>query len=74
MSSAAGPYPPPSVAMPACIPVVLDIGPAVHQRAGLSRYAERLAATLLDGYQDQVALRLVYNAHSGHRPPPTLHA
>ena len=26
------------------LPVTIDIGPAVHQGAGLSRYAERLAA------------------------------
>lgn len=52
--------------------VLLDIGPAVHQRAGLARYAERLAAALLEDQADTVALALFYNAHSGHQPPATL--
>jgi glycosyltransferase involved in cell wall biosynthesis len=54
--------------------VTLDVGPAVHQRAGLSRYAERLAAHLLTNQADKVDLSLFYNAHSGHRLPATLAA
>ena len=34
------------VSPPHCPRVVLDIGPAVHQNAGLARYAERLAGLL----------------------------
>ena len=52
--------------------VLLDAGPAVHQRAGLSRYTERLAAHLLQEQGDRVALTLFHNAHSGHRLPPSL--
>jgi glycosyltransferase involved in cell wall biosynthesis len=52
--------------------VALDVGPAVHQQAGLSRYAEQLAANLLAHHQDELELRLVYNAHSGHRLPEGL--
>ncbi len=52
--------------------VTLDAGPAVHQRAGLSRYTQQLAAHLLTNHADQVALTLFYNAHSGHALPPTL--
>jgi glycosyltransferase involved in cell wall biosynthesis len=52
--------------------VVLDAGPAVHQRAGLSRYTERLAAHLLAEQGDRLALSLFYNTHSGHSLPPTL--
>ncbi len=57
---------------PARLPVVLDVGPAVHQSAGLSRYAERLAAHLLAGQADRVDLTLFYNAHSGHELPASL--
>ncbi len=59
------------------LPVLLDAGPAVHQRAGLSRYTERLAAHLLaaqdtgDG-SAQIRLTLFYNAHSDHELPPSL--
>lgn len=56
------------------LPVVMDAGPAVHQGAGLSRYAERLAAHLLAEQAGRVALNLFYNAHSGHTPPPSLAA
>lgn len=52
--------------------VTMDVGPAVHQRAGLSRYTERLAAHLLAEQGDRVALNLFYNAHSGHELPVAL--
>ena len=54
------------------LPVVLDIGPAVHQNAGLARYAERLAAHLLAGHGDEIDLTLFYNRHSGHSLPASL--
>jgi glycosyltransferase involved in cell wall biosynthesis len=54
--------------------VTLDVGPAVHQRAGLSRYTERLAATLLAWRRDEIDLCFFYNAHSGHALPPSLAA
>lgn len=54
------------------LPVVMDAGPAVHQRAGLSRYTQQLATHLLANHPDQVALTLFYNAHSGHTLPPAL--
>lgn len=54
------------------VSLLLDAGPAVHQRAGLSRYTQQLAAQLLANYQDQVAVTLFYNAHSGHTLPPAL--
>lgn len=52
--------------------VLMDVGPAVHQQAGLSRYTQQVAAHLLAHHQDQVALTLFYNAHSGHALPPLL--
>ena len=52
--------------------VTLDIGPAVHQNAGLARYAERLAAHLLRDHANEVDLTLFYNAHSGHALPESL--
>ena len=52
--------------------VVLDAGPAVHQRAGLARYAERLASALWQHFRDALDLTLVYNSHSGHRLPASL--
>jgi len=52
--------------------VLLDIGPAVHQGAGLSRYTERLAAHLLSEQSTRLDLSLFYNAHSGHQPPASL--
>jgi glycosyltransferase involved in cell wall biosynthesis len=55
------------------IPVLFDIGPAVHQGAGLARYAERLAVHLRRDQRVAVDLRLFYNAHSGHTLPATLH-
>jgi glycosyltransferase involved in cell wall biosynthesis len=54
------------------IQVTLDAGPAVHQRAGLSRYTERLAAHLLMSEQERLSLSLFYNAHSNHRLPSSL--
>ncbi len=61
-------------ALGARLSVLLDIGPAVHQRAGLSRYTENLAAALLAHHQDEIDLTLFYNRHSGHAPPPSLSA
>jgi glycosyltransferase involved in cell wall biosynthesis len=60
---------------PACsgsMRVTLDVGPAVHQKAGLSRYAERLAAHILCNHGDKVDLTLFFNAHSGHGLPVEL--
>lgn len=54
------------------LPVTLDAGPAVHQRAGLRRYTEQLAAHLLADHHQAVALSLIYNRHSGHPLPPAL--
>lgn len=56
------------------LPVTLDVGPAVHQRAGLSRYTERLAAALHEHCADEIALQLIYNRHSGHTLPSTLNS
>ncbi len=56
------------------LPVLMDIGPAVHQRAGLSRYTINLAADLLAHCQDSVNLAILYNRHSGHTPPQSLAA
>lgn len=58
--------------MKAPLPVVLDIGPAVHQNAGLARYAERLASHLLAGHRDAIDLTLFFNRHSGHGLPLSL--
>jgi len=52
--------------------ITLDAGPAVHQRAGLSRYAQQLASQLLANYAEELDLTLFYNAHSGHTLPPLL--
>lgn len=52
--------------------VTLDAGPAVHQRAGLSRYTQQLAAHLLAHHRADVDLCLFYNAHSGHTLPAAL--
>lgn len=52
--------------------VTIDAGPAVHQRAGLSRYTERLIAHLLTEQAEATALTLFYNTHSDHSLPPTL--
>jgi glycosyltransferase involved in cell wall biosynthesis len=54
------------------LPVLLDVGPAVHQNAGLARYAERLACHLHQDFGDQVDLTLFYNRHSGNLLPQTL--
>ncbi len=51
------------------LPVVLDAGPAVHQRAGLARYTERLASALWQNCRRDVDLNLFYNSHSGHQLP-----
>jgi glycosyltransferase involved in cell wall biosynthesis len=52
--------------------VTVDVGPAVHQRAGLSRYSERLVAHLLAHEADRVRVSLFFNAHSGHSLPISL--
>jgi glycosyltransferase involved in cell wall biosynthesis len=52
--------------------VTLDAGPAVHQRAGLSRYAQQLASHLLTHHRDVVDLTLFYNSHSAHTLPAAL--
>lgn len=54
------------------VSVVYDIGPAVHQGAGLARYAERLAVHLRRTQAHAVQLHFFYNAHSGHALPATL--
>ena len=54
------------------VSVRFDIGPAVHQGAGLARYAERLAAHLHREQRAAVDLRLFYNAHSGDTVPASL--
>lgn len=56
------------------LPVVLDVGPAVHQSAGLSRYTERLATHLLERQRERIDLTLFYNAHSDHTLSPSLQA
>ncbi len=57
---------------PQHVSVVLDAGPAVHQNAGLARYAERLAYHLQRDLADRVDLTLFYNQHSGHSLPASL--
>lgn len=57
---------------PCPLAVLLDAGPAVHQHAGLSRYTQRIAATLQAEAADAVTLRLFYNRHSDHALPPAL--
>ncbi|MCB0108671.1 MAG: glycosyltransferase family 4 protein [Caldilineaceae bacterium] len=52
--------------------VTFDAGPAVHQRAGLSRYTQQLAHQLVTHHADELDLTLFYNAHSGHQLPPAL--
>ncbi|HHY54446.1 MAG TPA: glycosyltransferase family 4 protein [Chloroflexi bacterium] len=54
------------------IAVLYDIGPAVHQGAGLARYAERLAVHLRREQAHTVTLQLFFNAHSGHMLPAAL--
>lgn len=52
--------------------VLMDIGPAVHQNAGLAKYANRLATTLLANHSQEIDLTLFYNAHSNHQLPDSL--
>jgi glycosyltransferase involved in cell wall biosynthesis len=52
--------------------VLYDLSPAVHQGAGLARYAERLATQFVTAYGDRVRLRYFYNRHSGHTVPQGL--
>ncbi len=52
--------------------VVLDAGPAVHQRAGLARYTERLASALWQNYRHVVDLNLFYNSHSRRQLPAAI--
>jgi glycosyltransferase involved in cell wall biosynthesis len=59
-------------AMNSIINVVMDVGPAVHQQAGLSRYTQQLAAHLLANHHEQIKLTLFSNAHSGHVLPSSL--
>jgi glycosyltransferase involved in cell wall biosynthesis len=66
------PRPLPLRTIPTPVTVTLDAGAAVHQRAGLSRYTERLIVALHQHCSDSVALRLFYNRHSGHELPPSL--
>jgi len=54
------------------LPVTLDAGPAVHQRAGLSRYTEQLALALQKHCADLVETHLFYNQHSDHVLPNSL--
>lgn len=56
------------------LPILIDVGPAVHQRAGLSRYTTALVATLHSDHTDRLDLRLFYNRHSGRELPPALAA
>lgn len=55
------------------VSVRYDIGPAVHQGAGLARYAERLALHLAHDLSTGIDLQLFYNAHGGHAVPSSLH-
>lgn len=52
------------------INVVIDVGPAVHQAAGLSRYTKRLVEHL--AAVDQLELTLFYNRHSNRALPAPL--
>ena len=52
------------------LPVTIDIGPAVHQGAGLARYAERLSTYLLCEQSHQLDLTFFYNTHSDSARPP----
>lgn len=54
--------------------VLLDVGPAVHQSAGLAKYANRLATTLLANHSQELDITLFYNAHSQHQLPDSLRA
>lgn len=48
---------------------LVDVGPAVHQRAGLSRYTTSLVEAMMRLGPGRVDLRLFYNRHSGHAAP-----
>ena len=48
------------------LPVTIDIGPAVHQGAGLARYTERLATYLLREQDHRLDLTLFYNTHNNY--------
>lgn len=50
--------------------ILVDVGPAAHQRAGLSRYAAELAGALLDQNATDMRLAFFHNRHSGHTLPP----
>ncbi|MEX1019497.1 MAG: glycosyltransferase family 1 protein [Litorilinea sp.] len=52
--------------------VLVDVGPAVHQHAGLSRYAHELAAAMLANAPTDLDIALFYNRHSGHTLPADL--
>ena len=52
--------------------ILVDVGPAAHQRAGLSRYAAELAGALLEHNAGDMQLAFFYNRHSGHTLPPRL--
>lgn len=51
---------------------VIDAGPAVHQRAGLSRYTQQLIHHLAQAYHAELRLTLFYNSHSAHTLPEHL--
>lgn len=51
--------------------ITVDISAAVHSRAGLGRYSERLARALNDAYPGQIAL--FHNAGAGAQLPASLH-
>ena len=52
--------------------VVLDAGPAVHQSAGLGRYATELAISLWQHESGRTELTLFHNDHSDHQVPEPL--
>ena len=57
--------------------ILLDVGPAVHQNAGLAKYANRLATHLFANnlpasHSREIDLTLFYNAHSNHLLPESL--
>jgi glycosyltransferase involved in cell wall biosynthesis len=52
--------------------VLLDIGPGVHQRAGLSRYTRALGSHLLAQDPSDLEIAFFYNRHSRHTVPGEL--
>lgn len=54
------------------LPVLIDVGPAVHQRAGLSRYTTALVEALHNHADDDLDIQLYFNRHSGHDLPSAL--